>query len=117
MWKYHQRLQASDILSAISRIRRTTAGGLNGITPWQYRKAIEYSPSNSLANTLAEIANWVGRIHFSQSVGAIWATGRLIPLIERENARQEGIKPSLKLRPIVVGDTARRFKLELMMRR
>ena len=45
-WKYHQKVKAQDILNAISKIRRTTAGGLNGITPWQYRKAIEHSPSN-----------------------------------------------------------------------
>ena len=108
-WKYHQKVKAQDILNAISKIRRTTAGGLNGITPWQYRKAIEHSPSNSLANTLAGLANRVGENHFSQSIGAQWASGRLIPLIQRENACQEGKKPKLKLRPIVVGDTARRI--------
>ena len=96
-WKYHQKVKAQDIRNATAKIRSTTAGGLNGITPWQYRKAIEHSPSNSLANTLAELANRVGENHFSQSIGAAWATGRVIPLIQRENDRQQGTQPKLKL--------------------
>ena len=58
---------------------------------------------------MAGLANRVGENHFSQSIGAIWATGRVIPLIQRENACQKDEKPKLKLRPIVVGDTARRI--------
>ena len=80
-WKYHQTITANDILSAIAKIRRTTAGGLNGVTPWQYKKAIEFSPSNSLANTLAGLANRIGRNHLDTKIGATWAAGRLIPLI------------------------------------
>ena len=87
-WKYHQIVTAKDILKAVAHIRRTTAGGLNGITPWQYKKAVEHSPSNSLAHTLAGLANRIGKNHFNETVGAAWAAGRVIPLIQKENTQK-----------------------------
>ena len=73
-WKYYQNITAKDILNAIAPIRRTTAGGLNGITPWQYKKAIEYSPSNSLANTLSGLANRMGKNHFDKRLEPLGLT-------------------------------------------
>ena len=94
-------------MNAIAGIRRITVGILNGVTPWKYKKAIESSPSNSLANTLARLANRIGKGHFNETIGATWAAGRLIPLIRQEVSKQS--KPKLKLRRIIVGDTVRRI--------
>ena len=69
---------------------------------------MEHSPSNSLANTLAAIANRIGSGHFDETIGASWASGRLIPLIQKKDTT-DGKSPKLKLRPIVIGDTARRI--------
>ena len=107
-WKFHQKITAREILKATAGIRRTTAGGLNGVTPWQYKKAIESSPSNSLANTLASLANRIGKGHFNETLGATWAAGRLIPLIQEETDSKTR-KQKLKIRPIIVGDTVRRI--------
>ena len=106
-WKYYREITSKEIVKAANKARRTTAAGLNGITPWQYKRAIEHSPSNSLANTLAQVANRIGKSHFDQKIGASCTAGRLIPLIQKEG-ETKGV-PKLKLRPIIIGDTARRL--------
>ena len=106
-WKYYRAITAKEIVKAASKARRTTAAGLNGLTPWQYKKAIEHSPSNSLATTLAQIANRIGKNHFDKTIGASCAAGRLIPLIQKDGEKNG--QPKLKLRPIIIGDTARRL--------
>ena len=72
------------------------------------QKAIEHSPSNSLANKLAGVANRIGRSHFNEDIGASWAAGRLIPLIQKDDTKI-GETQKLKLRPIIIGDTSRRL--------
>ena len=106
--KYYRDITAKDIIKATAKTRRTTAAGLNGVTPWQYKKAIEHSPSNSLANTLASVTNRIGRGHLSEDIGASWAAGRLIPLIQKDDGKI-GEPPKFKLRPIVIGETSRRL--------
>ena len=39
--KYYREITAKDIIKATAKTRRTTAAGQNGVTPWQYKKAIE----------------------------------------------------------------------------
>ena len=78
-WKYHRKISGKDFLNAVIKIRRKTAGCFCRITLWQYKMAVEYSPTNSLANTIAGIVNKIGRGQYDDAIGASWSSGRLIP--------------------------------------
>ena len=64
-------IDAKAIEAAASKARRTTTGGLQQITPWHLRQAIEADTNRHLARLLARLCTRWGRGDYATSVGTV----------------------------------------------
>ena len=86
---------AEEVLAAAKESVKGTTGGLDQLTPWILRRAIEASPGNRLAKVVARIANRTAAGHYSDLGGEIFGACRLIALYKDKNRK--------KVRPIGIG--------------
>ena len=94
-------ISAEMIEEAAKKSKRGTAGGLQQITPWHLRQAVESSTNQEVAIAAARLATRWGRGDFSPRTGRLTAAGRLIGLYK--NAER------VDVRPVCVGDALRRL--------
>ena len=94
-------ITAEMIEEAAKRAKRATAGGLQQITPWHLRRAIEASTNHEVAIVAARLATRWGKGDFSSKSGQLAASGRLIGLYKNETR--------VDVRPVCVGDALRRL--------
>ncbi len=98
---HHYVVTAEDIKKSTKTIHRGTAGGLQQVTPWLIRRAVESDTNDETATLLAHLATRLGRGDFNPITGEQVAAGRLIPLFK--NAAKKAT------RPVVVGASLRRL--------
>ena len=94
-------VDAEIVEKAAQTARRTTAGGLQQITPWHLRRAIFADTNHQTATIAARLATRWGRGDFSPLVGELTAEGRLLGLFKTCE--------QLEVRPIVVSCALRRL--------
>ena len=97
----HILMNPDTIESAALEAKKSSSGGLDQITPWLLRRAVETGLNHRVAIIIARIATRWGKGDFSPVVGELAAGGRLIGLYKNE--------AKTDIRPIVVGSALRRL--------
>ena len=89
------------VIDAANAARRSTASGLQQITPWLLRRAVENSTNHGVARALAQLATRWGNGELGSLVGALTASGRLLGLFKDEHKKD--------VSPIVISGSLRRL--------
>ena len=90
-----------DILQAASSAKRYTSGGLQQITPWHLKRAMQSMSDDDCAMKAALLVTRWGRGDYSTSLGELMAESKLIALYKDEK--------KIDVRPISVGCALRRL--------
>ena len=92
-------IETESIYESVAKIQRSKAGGLQQITPWLLRRAVQHSRDGSCAKVMARLATRWGLGHFSLLCGELMAAARMIGLWKKDK----------DVRPIAIGSALRRI--------
>ena len=81
-------VNAESIMRVAGLARSSTRGGVQGITPWVLRQAIEASPRGDLAKLIAALSNRIAKGDFSQVIGKISCVCWTVALWKDEKEEQ-----------------------------
>ena len=100
----HTQVLNEDILRCARSARKSTRGGLQQISPWVLRQAIESSPSGSCAWAIADLSNRISRGAFDTTIGRLECTAWTVALWKDAS--------HTKIRPISGGGALRKIMVK-----
>ena len=94
-------VREEDVMVAARQAKRLTSGGLQQITPWHLKRALNETSSTDIAVVAAKVATRWSNGYFCEALGELVAESKLIALYKDPNRRD--------VRPVSVGCALRRL--------
>ena len=76
----HTHISSDDIEKAVKRIKKSTGGGPQQITPWMLKQAIESSQNDSCSLAIAKLSNRMAKGDYDRVTGRAFSMMRSVAL-------------------------------------
>ena len=93
-------VSSEQVWRSVKAVKRSSAGGLQQISPWMIRLAVENSQGDQNACIMAFLVTRWAKGHFCDELGSLWSMSRLVALRKKKKG---------DVRPVAIGGSLKRI--------